>query len=618
MSLKEILKQGRYGKIVRGVFNIFLCACMILTMTFGAVSAEAVSVVSRGGTATVAAVQKQRNPSIKELINATVSLVDDVKAILDDIKNGDLENAKTKTDGIVRNIRTVQTPINKTVKLLGNAFPKIKAQLVNIQNVLSLGEIGVGSLLDPAIEQLQNYPLSEMRVDDGISTAFLGAYIDFAESIMPDIEKCVELANNIDFGMIDKDGKIAECLEAANRLLETYRADKTILATIKAMLGAEEDRLYLLAAQNSAEIRASGGFPGSVGTIRIENGVLKLGDFKPVNSVLAASTGGKISISSVEYRLFGQLSGMGVPRDAGLCPDFERVAGIWAAGYETKNNEKVHGVISMTPCIVQKLLAAVDEEIVLSDGLVLNGDNATKVLQHDLYFKYFGRTVSQDGQKVSDDLFADAANQTMQTVLGNLDMADLLNYATVIKESFADRTLMVWMQNENEQALVRRNGWNAALNTDPQNPQAGVYFNCIIASKMGWFLVMDPQMGERTLNADGSYTYPVTVTFSNAISEEEIKTANTFFILGDNGGNLVGSVYFFAPAGGTVSDFTMSNGGKVAEEVYQDLELGYVSKLVLYPREPVTVTYNVTTAPGVETPLVFSQTPTVQAYHEAN
>ena len=33
------------------------------------------------------------------------------------------------------------------------------------------------------------------------------------------------------------------------------------------------------------------------------------------------------------------------------------------------------------------------------------------------------------------------------------------------------------------------------------------------------------------------------------------------------------------------------------------------------PNEPVTVTYEVTVAPGVETPLVFSKTPTVQAYH---
>ena len=52
--------------------------------------------------------------------------------------------------------------------------------------------------------------------------------------------------------------------------------------------------------------------------------------------------------------------------------------------------QNVDGVISMTPAIVQKLLAAIDEEITLFDGLVLNGSNAARVLQYDLYYKYFG------------------------------------------------------------------------------------------------------------------------------------------------------------------------------------------------------------------------------------
>jgi hypothetical protein len=195
--------------------------------------------------------------------------------------------------------------------------------------------------------------------------------------------------------------------------------------------------------------------------------------------------------------------------------------------------------------------------------------------------------------------------------------ANILNYLSVAEQSFSDRTLMLWMKNEDEQNLLRRFGWNGGLNTDPQTPQAGIYFNCIIASKMGWFLVMDSQLGERTVNDDGSSTYPVTVTLTNSISEEEIQAGGSY-ILGGNGGVIVGSVYFFAPAGGTVSDFTMSNDGKVIERMYHDLELGFVSRLSLYPQKTVTVTYNVTTAPGVEGPLTFSQTPTVQDYHKIN
>lgn len=618
MYENDILKRIRRRKIVQGVLCCFLCICVVLAIVSWVVHSRDGFVDSVdetvGETVVDNADQKQKQPNTRELINATVSLVDDLKAILNDVKSGNLESAKLKTDAVVRNIHTIQTSLDRTIHLLGNAFPGMKAQLVNIQNILSLGEIGVGELLEPAINQLQAYPLSGMRVADGISTEFLGHYIDFAESVMPDIEKCVELANTIDLGIIDRDGKIAAYLDAVNRLLEIYKEDTTVLATIKAMIGAEEDRLYLLAAQNSSEIRAAGGFPGSVGTIRVEDGVLKLGDFASVYNVLSSSIDGKTAISGVERYLFGQLSGIAAPRDAVNCPDFERVAYIWSLGYESRQHESIDGVITMTPCIVQRLLAAIDEQVVLSDGLVLNGENATKVLQYDLYYKYFGRTRIPGAEQISDALFAEAANKTMQKLMGNLSVTNILNYVSVAKQSFSDRTLMMWMKSEDEQNLLRRFGWNGGLNTDPQVPQAGVYFNCTIASKMGWFLAIDTQMGECTVNDDGSSTYPVTVTFKNSITKEEIQESGSY-ILGGSGGMLAGSVYFFAPAGGSVSDFNMSNGGNVIEQMYHDLELGFVPKLTILPQNTVTVKYNVTTAPGVENTLTFSQTPTVQAYH---
>ena len=173
---------------------------------------------------------------------------------------------------------------------------------------------------------------------------------------------------------------------------------------------------------------------------------------------------------------------------------------------------------------------------------------------------------------------------------------------------------MLWMEDEGDQAILAKLGWNGGLNTDPENPQAGIYYNCTVASKMGWFLIMDTEIGERVKNEDGSYTYPITVTFSNDMTKEELRSASSY-ITGGNGGAIGGSAYFFAPAGGTVSDFSTSNSISVQLETYHDLQLGYMHIFNIYTNKPVTVTYNVTTAPGVETPLTISKTPTTQEYH---
>ena len=95
---------------------------------------------------------------------------------------------------------------------------------------------------------------------------------------------------------------------------------------------------------------------------------------------------------------------------------------------------------------------------------------------------------------------------------------------------------------------------------------------------------------------------------------EEIKTA-TAYISGGGSGSIYGAAYFFAPAGGTVSDFHADNGQKIQLREYHGLELGFMDKFLLKPDVPVTVTYTVTTAPGVETPLGISKTPTAQDYY---
>ena len=59
---------------------------------------------------------------------------------------------------------------------------------------------------------------------------------------------------------------VREKLTEMNDLVQNA-ADLAPLAG--AIFGAEGDRTYLITAQNSAEMRASGGFPGSMGTLRL-------------------------------------------------------------------------------------------------------------------------------------------------------------------------------------------------------------------------------------------------------------------------------------------------------------------------------------------------------------
>lgn len=551
--------------------------------------------------------------TVPELVKAILSLKKDTEAVLDEVKEGEVSSAREKLSAISENTAGVRLSLERTIENLGDSVPSLQEQMKNAKELLNLLDMVSQKLLEPAINELEKNPVSAMKTEEGINTKWLCAYLDFAESLMPDVEQIVEKANTVDLSLVDSDGDMAEALEKVNDLLEMYKKDNAVTGRLKAMLGGEGDRIYLLAAQNSAEIRASGGFPGAMGVIRITDGILKVDDFHKVYDVLASHTPAQAGVTSQESNLFH--GGLSAPRDADYCPDFERVAYIWALGYEAEQKEHLNGVISATPALVQRLLDAMDKEIKLFDGTVLNGDNAVKILQHDLYFEYFGsQGYVANRATVSDQLFADAAKKTMTAITEDMGMDGVMSILSVAKDSFEDRTLMLWMEDPQEQEILQKMGWNGGLNIDPENPQAGIYYNCTVASKMGYFLVREAEIGEGTQNSDGSYTYPITVTFSNDITKEEIRGASSY-ITGGIGGAIGGSAYFFAPAGGTVSDFTTSNGMNVELQTYHDLQLGLVRSFQIRNDNPVVVQYNVTTAPGVDTPLTLSMTPTVQEYH---
>lgn len=550
--------------------------------------------------------------SVTDLLKTALTLKSDMETALDGILEGETEDAQKILDAIPQTCADVRTSLDKTLENMGESLPSLQEQLMNLKELLSLIETASDTILRPLAVQIAENPLSDLSTGDGIAIAPLCEYIDFAESLMDDISALIEQANSVDLSLIDGDGELSEYLEEANELLSLYRADPTVFAKAKAMLGADGDRLYLIAAQNSAEIRASGGFPGAMGTVQIKDGVLYMGEFERVYDILSSYTPAGGNVTAVENNLF--YGGLTAPRDADFCPDFERVAYIWSLGYESRQGSAIDGVISVTPCVLQRLLAAIDAEVELFDGTRINGENAVQILQHDLYFQYFAGSYVYNATTITDDLFADAAKKSFEVLTQNLSFSDLKEYLSVAKDSVEDRTLMLWMADEEEQTILQTLGCHGGLNTDPEQPQAGVYFSCTAASKMGMFLVMDTEMGERVKNEDGSYTYPITVTLKNSITQEELQSAYSYITGGSSA--ICSALYVFAPAGGTIGDVTVSNGLSVSMETYHDLQLGYIRNLNIYPDKPVTVTYYVTTAPGVETELTFSKTPTIQDYLE--
>ena len=549
----------------------------------------------------------------KSMLSEANTLKTDLKAVMTGVKERDVEsaqNATLKLDNTVRKLdRTLSSPVWKAVSHAPFAGKYVKS----VNTLVSVAEDASDNILKPALDVMDEYPLDGLKVGDGFSVSTINAYLNLLEDIEPRIESMTTKMQTVKLPL-GKTEMLSEYTQMLTKLTAAYKENGEYLPLFRAFLGDGSDKLYLLAAQNSAEIRASGGFPGSMGTIRIEDGVLTIDDFKTVYDMISVNPPTEAHITDTEYLLFS--GSLDYARDACYIPDFERVGEIWALAYESKNDEHIDGVISLTPVIIQKVLAYTGA-VTLSDGTELNGDNATQMLQKDLYYKYLSNNSSykvSNAYDYVDSLFAETAKIVMGKLVDDFDINRIADYSKIFTDGGKDRTILMWMEDETAESYVKAAGCSGALNDDPSNPEAGVFFSGANGSKLGWFVSLDTQIGDDvTINDDGSRTYDVTVTVSNDITRDDMYRAGNY-IIGNYNGQVESYLHLFAPAGGTISDFETSNSMTMNMDEYHGLEVAYNVEFMLAPSNPVTVTYKVTTAPGVSTQLKISQTPTLQSY----
>ena len=166
------------------------------------------------------------------------------------------------------------------------------------------------------------------------------------------------------------DGKLGEVSQTVDTLVRLEPG-------IAELLGANGPRTYLVLQQDPAELRATGGFIGSVGFLAfdhgrmapyravdiytIDHGTVRLGD--PGYVAPPAPIDSRIHPSSWELR------------DANWSPDFPATAREAAALYQKETGAPVNGVIAIDPYLMSRLLQLVGPVTVPETGDVLTPQN---------------------------------------------------------------------------------------------------------------------------------------------------------------------------------------------------------------------------------------------------
>ena len=513
-----------------------------------------------------------------------------------------LEDAVVSLSSEIESIRAeMQSPLWQVISMV----PMFTEDVNAANDFLDLAEGLIDDVANPVIATLKQYPIDQIHSDGDLNPDAIRAYCAVATSITPAVQQAaakVKTINSPHVGQInDAVAKISEPLEDVSAKLTKYG---DVIRLAPDILGCNGMRTYLLAAQNPSEIRSTGGMPGAMVPIFVDNGSIIVGEIVG-GGAFEAEYEPVIPLTDEEYALFGEHVGEHIT-NCNFIPDFPRVCELWEAFCYKDFGITFDGVIAIDPVVLQYIIGVVGD-VDMGDGVILNGENTAAFLLYEVYMMF------PDNASM-DSYFAEAATQAFERFkaynFGSLENLKRLKKA--IERSIDSGRLLIHMSNPDEQQLMRHFKCSGELYQDPAVPTLGIYFDDNTSSKIDWWLYSDTVIGSPTINPDGTTSYPVTTSVTNAATWEEINAAPRYITGGSTDkystGDMITVVYILAPAGGYISDMYCDNGEEVGEFWYEGHHT-FGQRMHNEPGETWTFYYTVTVSADATKPLALHTTP---------
>lgn len=380
-----------------------------------------------------------------------------------------------------------------------------------------------------------------------------------------------------------------------------------VVALLPDALGASGPRNYLVMFQGNAEVRASGGGPGSFILLRVDNGALSIVgeaaatefDFDIPEPVVPIDGETEALYSDIIARWIANLT---------ATPDFPTSAALAKGWWSTLHDDQIDGVISIDPIGLSYMLNATGP-ITLPTGDVLTSENAAPMLLNEAYFKY------PDG--ADSNRFFSAVSLSVFGALTGGSIEPLPMVAALTRATEEGR-LKLWSADEDEAALLGESPLSGRLPTTNDTESAvGVFFNDTTGSKMDYYVdaAVDVKADRCTAAVP---TWTTTVTLENQITPDAARDLPRY-ITGPyfTPGNIGTDFIVYTPVGATIEGWTLN--GKAYDAVAHTTHLGRDAvrlNVVLAPSTTATLQVTMSGAEGSTTtdfaPTTVHHTPMVR------
>jgi len=314
-----------------------------------------------------------------------------------------------------------------------------------------------------------------------------------------------KLASDIDksFGIL-KLPVIKQLTQFAGLDFTPIQSEITTLAKLSPiLLGDNKPKQYLVAFQNTAEARGTGGILGAYAVVELNQGkitVIKTGSNEALKWIDEIPIKMPNEFTSL-YR-----SDPAIWQNSNLSPHFPYGAQIWLALWKRQFGQSLDGVIAVDPSALSYMLKATGP-ITLPSGKILTSENLVAQTLSTAYKEYEKDNAARKQYLVS------IINATFKQLLeGEFNK---LQMARAMQRGIIENRILVYSTEsgvEEELAKTRLAGF---MHTTPSNQYRVVVQN-IDASKLDYYL--DRDISIRSLSCGDSAEVEVLVTVKNSLT----------------------------------------------------------------------------------------------------
>jgi hypothetical protein len=408
--------------------------------------------------------------------------------------------------------------------------------------------------------------------------------------VLPQIGEAVDQVRSL----ADEADSLLTGLDLAARLLPS-------------MLGADEQRDYLVLFQNNAELRASGGIPGATSLISADAGGVGLVQQASSADFRGATPEPVLPLTEEETSLFSDILGRFI-QNATLTPNFARSGELAQTRWTQLSGQEVDGVAAIDPVALSYLLEATGS-VTLPDGSELTSENAVDTLLSGVYERF------ADQPPLQDAYFASAAAAVFERI-SSFD-GDASAMFDALARGVEERRILVWSANEDEQALLEITPLAGQLPETTEDVSAfGVYFNDATGAKMDYYL--DALIGGDSQNCrqDGRPEFTVGFGLTSSAPDDAAQSLTDYVtgggVFGVDPGRIRTEALIYVPPGAVITGGRVN--GEPAEFNVQEHEGRLVAKFVveLAPGESQSVQIDVLGDLGQSEELSIEHTPMVR------